>query len=299
MGQHLRVVLLVNTESRRGAECFGSALACFAAHGANVERAVRTADVSKLVEAARLAVERGETLIAVGGGDGTLGAVVEPIIGSDSTLAVLPLGTGNALARDLGIPAEIPAACEIAINGRAVKMSVGRVSGRVFVNVATVGLSSRIAQHLTNPMKRRFGRLVYAAALAKAYREISPFRAVLETENGVEQFDSLQVVIGNGRFHAGPFPVLPDASILERKLSVYAIETRTKAELLKFALFLPGGRHVLLNEVHSQHCLGGKLATKPAVRVTVDGEVTDRTPVEFQVDPRGLRVMAAADRCRF
>jgi len=295
MERQTTAVLLVNVGSRRGAECFDSALAGFASHGVKLKTALRSSSVPKLLDAARQAVEDGESLIAVGGGDGTLSALAEPLLGSSSTLAVIPLGTGNSLARDLGIPIDIAEACKIAVTGQPVKISVGRMAGKIFMNVATVGLSSRIAQHLTAPMKRRFGRLVYAVAVVKAYNEIQPFQAILRTENGTEEFDSLQVVIGNGRFHAGPFPVLPDASILERKLSVYAIETRTKAELLKFALFLPGGHHERLKEVHTQHCKGGFLTTSPPVRITVDGEVRIHTPAEFGVDPLGLSVMVDAE----
>jgi diacylglycerol kinase family enzyme len=87
--------------------------------------------------------------------------------------------------------------------------------------------------------------------------------------------------------------VLPDASIREGKVSIYAIEARTKSEFIKFAFFLPGGHHVQLKEVHSQHCKGGKLTTVPPMPVTVDGQVDMMTPVEFTTIPCGLNVMCA------
>ena len=126
-------------------------------------------------------------------------------------------------------------------------------------------------------------------------RKSRPFRAVLETENGTREFDCLQFVIGNGRFHAGPFPVAPDASIISGALNIYAVEGRSKWVLLKYALSLPGGHQVALAEVFSEKCNGGKLSTTPRKQVTVDGEVCTQTPIEFRSVPKGMRVVVPAD----
>ncbi len=286
-------ILLVNSRSRRGKEEFEEARLHLIGQGVRIRSALHTRHVSKLIKEAEAAIAQRQPLIIVGGGDGTMNAVAGLFVGSKSTMGVLPMGTGNAFARDLGIATKIASACEIAIAGAPTNVDIGRAGDGYFVNVATVGLTTKIAENLTDPMKRRFGRLVYAIALVRAYREIRPFHTILKTENGTQEFESIQIVIGNGRFHAGPFPVLPDASILEGKLSLYAIESRTKSELLKFALFMSGGRHVQLNEVHSEHCLGGTLTTRPQIPVTVDGQIAQTTPLVFSTVPRGLRVMAA------
>jgi len=173
-----------------------------------------------------------------------------------------------------------------------VQVDLGWANGTHFVNVATVGLTTKIAEGLTVPMKRKFGRFVYAIVLTQALRKIRPFKAKLTTEFGVREFETLQVVIGNGRYHAGPFPLSPDASITEGRLSLYALRTASKLELLKMAFLMPFGLQGTLAGVHQEECTRGRLETSPPIAVTVDGEVCPTTPLEFRIAPKALRVVA-------
>jgi diacylglycerol kinase family enzyme len=177
-------------------------------------------------------------------------------------------------------------------------VDVGEVGDRQFLNLATVGLTSLIARQLNVKMKRRFGVLSYAIALFVALRKERPFRARIETESGVEEYDTLQVVIGNGRFHGGPFPLAPDAGIDTGRLVVYSLATRSKGAFLRLALALPTGRHVDLPDVKWQTCRGGRLSTTPSMKVDVDGELCMNTPVEFRELPGALRVIAPLDFTR-
>ena len=290
-----RAVLIVNTKSRRGKEWFDTAQKALRAHGIEIEKASHFERFEDLMAAAREAIGRGVPLIVAGGGDGTFNALSDLFVGSECVLGLLPLGTGNSLARDLGIEADVEQACEIIATGKIQAIDLGFVNGTHFVNVATIGLTTRIAQNLTNDMKKRLGRFVYAVAIYRAMRRSRPFQAVLETEHGKREFDCLQFVIGNGHFHAGPFPIAPDASIVSGSLNIYAVEGRSKWALLKYALSLPGGHHIALDEVFSERCDGGKLTTSPQKQVTVDGEVCARTPLEFRSVPKGMKVVVPAD----
>ncbi len=290
-----KAVLLVNTKSRRGQEWFDLAQQELKKHGIEIEKATRFEKIDDLMREGREAIERGIPMIIAGGGDGTFNALSDLFVGKETVCGLLPLGTGNSLARDLGIQADVAQACEVIAKGKVVSVDLGYVNGTHFVNVATIGLTTRIAQNLTNDLKKRLGRFVYAVAIWRAMRKSRPFRAVLETENGTREFDCLQFVIGNGRFHAGPFPIAPDASIISGALNIYAVEGRSKWVLLKYALSLPGGHQVALAEVFSEKCNGGKLSTTPRKQVTVDGEVCTQTPIEFRSVPKGMRVVVPAD----
>jgi YegS/Rv2252/BmrU family lipid kinase len=230
--------------------------------------------------------------VIAGGGDGTFSAIARYFVNSQSVLGVLPLGTGNAFARDLGIPAQLETACEIVVNGKDAGVDLGYAGNDYFLNVATIGLTTKIAQALTVPMKRKWGRFVYAIAISQALRKVMPFQVRIETENGVDEFETLQLVLGNGRYHAGPFPLSPDASITEGKLTLYALATANKAAFLRLAMNLPTGRHVDLPEVHCQDTVGGTIITVPPMPVTVDGEVCMHTPMPFSVAPDAIRVRA-------
>jgi YegS/Rv2252/BmrU family lipid kinase len=290
-----KAVLIVNTKSRRGREWLGECHRHLTEMGVEVSQTKTFKSIGELVSEARTAVDEKVPMIIAGGGDGTFSAIARLFVDSSSVLGVLPLGTGNQFARDLSIPTDPRAACEVIAQGKVATVDMGRAAGDYFLNVATVGLTTRIAENLTVAAKRKFGRFVYAIAMANALRSVKPFRACLQTNNGEQEFDTLQVVVGNGRYHAGPFPISPEASITEGKLSIYALKTTSKGAFVKLGLHLAGGHHVDMSEVHFEDALKGTLHASPVQRVTIDGEVCASTPLEFSVAPDCLRVMAPAD----
>jgi YegS/Rv2252/BmrU family lipid kinase len=251
--------------------------------------------IQELVSETASSISRKVPLIIAGGGDGTFSAIARLFVGSESVLGVLPLGTGNQFARDLGITAEPKSACEVVAKGKIASVDMGMAANDYFLNVATVGVTTQIARNLTVESKRKFGRFVYAIALVNALRTTKPFRAHLKTDNGEIDFDTLQVVIGNGRYHAGPFAISPEASITEGKLSLYALKSTSRGAFLKLGLYLPTGHQGDLPEIHSEEATQGILRTTAPQRVTIDGEVCARTPLEFAISPDCLRVMAPLD----
>jgi diacylglycerol kinase (ATP) len=285
----------VNTHSRRGKQMYEEAKAMLSSLDVRLVSSVECSKMPRMLAEARKAVRDRVPVLIVGGGDGTFNALANVLVGSETALGVLPLGTGNAFARDLGVPADVTSACRIIATGKLAQVDVGIANGQHFLNVATVGLTTSIASSLQESLKRRYGRIIYLYAVIKAYRQIQPFEATLQTENGSLTFPTLQVVIGNGRYHAGPFRLAPDAGITTGRFSVYALESAHKTSLLKLALHLPSGDYVKLPEVHSESTFGGTLTCSPARRVTLDGEVGPQTPLKFEVAPRSLRVVVPND----
>jgi len=230
-------------------------------------------------------------LIVIGGGDGTLSAIANILAKSRSTMGILPLGTGNAFARDLGIPKELDDAIKVLSEGIESEVDLGVHDGGYFVNVATIGLTTTVAKTLTVPLKRRFGRFVYAIGITKALKEMHPFRALIETENGSTEVNAVQIVIGSGRYHGGPLPLSPTAAITSGRLRLYAVEAGSTAGLLKYALLLPTGFQGVLKSVHPEETTGGTITTNPSQSVVVDGEIASKTPLRFAIAPLALRVM--------
>ena len=244
-----------------------------------------------LPEAVESHIAHGVRLIIVGGGDGTFSSVARFFAHKETVLGVLPLGTGNAFARDLGIEPDVEAASKVLIEGKVAHVDMGRIEGRSFLNVATIGLTTRIAQSLDSGLKKHWGRAVYAVSVFKALCKIRPFRVKLTFPDGEHEFDSLQVVIGNGRLHAGPFPVSPDAHLDSGFLSVYALASRRKSDFFRMAIRLFGGHHVDLPEVKAFRVREGRIDAQPPQRLVVDGEMSKPTPAEFKVLPHALRVV--------
>jgi YegS/Rv2252/BmrU family lipid kinase len=288
-------VLIVNARSRRGREWFPLVKDALEEEGIRLHRALDLRDPSRIGVEVQSAVEAKVPLVVVGGGDGTFSLVAKHMAGSSSILGVLPLGTGNAFARDLEIPVDPQGASEVLLRGKVADVDLGRAGNDFFVNVATVGLTTRIAEQLSDEAKRRFGRMVYAIAIMRAVTRVRPFKATLLTPEEAISFETLQVVISSGRHHAGPFPVTPEAHITDRHLSGYALTTNKRSVLLKYALSLWGGRHVDLPEVTAFRTTRGRLETLPPKLVTVDGEIKLRTPLDFAVAPKAIRVAVPLD----
>lgn len=284
----------MNASSRRGRTLAAHAANELAAHGVALSETHLVRDARRLEAIVVTAAKRGARLVVVGGGDGTLGAVAGALVDTDAALGVIPLGTGNQFARDLGISSNVTSAAAVIAGGREERVDVGAIGGRCFLNTATVGLTTRIADELSVERKRALGRFSYMIAVARALPRTRPFRACLRTAEGEQCFEALQVVIGNGRFHAGPFPLAPDASITDGRLVVYVLACRSRWQLLRYALSLPGGHHVGLPYVHAVTTDAGRLETEPRERIAVDGEVILRTPITFGVRPRALRVRVPA-----
>ena len=283
-------VLLVNTRSLKGTEWLEQAKSKLEEKGIGL---AISEGFSKAPELIRRAKEeaKGDRLLIVGGGDGTMNAVANILAHTDVAMGVLPLGTGNAFARDLGIPTDLDEAVEILVSGRVSEVDLGVCDGKYFLNVATIGLSATVAKTLTVPLKRRFGRFVYAIALVKAIRQMKPFTTVIESENGTTKMEALQLVIGNGRYHAGPLPISPTAAITDGLLHLYAVEAGSRAQLIQYALLLPTGFQGALKSVHSEDTAAGKITTTPIQSVVVDGELAQKTPLNYSIEPLALKVM--------
>jgi diacylglycerol kinase (ATP) len=291
----MEAVLIVNTRSRLGQEQYVQVQRILRDAGVNLTQSCEFRRMDALIAKTKEVTTKGVPLIIIGGGDGTLSAVARCFVGSRSTLGVVPLGTGNQFARDLGIATEMEIACKVLIEGKPAEVDLGIAGENYFLNVATVGLTTRIAEELTVESKRRLGRFVYALALAQAMRKVRPFCATLSMPDGERTFNTLQIVIGNGRFHAGPFPLSPEATITDGKLSGYALATTSRWALLKCALRLPGGHQVELEDVTAFSTPEVTLQTSPPQRVTVDGEILFRTPIHLGIAPKALRVMVPQD----
>lgn len=288
-------VLYANSGSRRGQEWYEQAVETLRREGLEIKESELIQEPKRLDDKVAAAVKGGTPLVIVGGGDGTLSMVARHFVGSRSTLGLLPLGTGNAFARDLGIQASVPFASDVILKGQTRGIDLGQVGNDYFVNVVTVGLTARIVTELTDENKKRFGRAAYFIAMARGLAKVQAFRAKFSCPEKSLEFDTLQVVIGNGRYHAGPFPLAEDASITEGKLSAYALATTNRASFFKLAWALRSGRQAELPEVYSLATVGGRLETTPSRKVVVDGEISTKTPIDFKVVPQAIRVRVPAD----
>jgi len=287
--------LIVNGKSRRGREWYPQVLAKLREEGFELTETNLLRDPKLLDEHVKRAIKAKTPLVCVGGGDGTLSGACGLFVGSESTLGVLPLGTGNSLARDLGIKVDVNEACKVLTDGVVREIDLGVINDQRFVNVATIGLTTRIAESLDNEAKKKWGRMVYLTAIFKAVAKVKQFEVDLELPSGKQCMQAVQVVVGNGRFHGGPFPILPDAEIESGKLAGYVLTSLERGTLLRYGLSLVVGHHSDMKEVVPFEVKTLNIKTVPVKRITVDGETRLTTPAEFSVLHRAIRVMTPAE----
>jgi diacylglycerol kinase (ATP) len=289
------VVAVVNAGSRRGAAAFDRTAELLGQAGYDSLEMVPVRSGNDLDASLAEAVAAGPDLLVVGGGDGTVSCAAGKVAGSATTLGVLPLGTANDFARTLEMPLEPEAAVAALLAGSVVDVDLGRVNGRPYLNVASLGLSVEVTEQLTPGLKRRLGPVAYPVATLKAYRRHEPFRARLEfpdhDHEPMDLDDLLQVGVGNGRHFGGGNTVAPNASVDDHTLDVLAIEKGRMHEHMSIARFLRSGRLVEHEKVHHVTTRRVRVTTEPELSVNLDGEIAARTPATFEVEANAVRVV--------
>ena len=157
--------------------------------------------IGHLQELAREAVRDGARLVVAGGGDGTISAVANALAGSDTALGILPLGTLNHFAKDLGIPLALDAAVANAIRGRAREVDLGEVNGRVFVNNSSIGFYPQVVRQREALQEEGHGKWVaFAQALLATVRRSKSLRVRLRFGGPVLNIKADFVFIGNNEY---------------------------------------------------------------------------------------------------
>lgn len=172
---------------------------------------------------ARSAVESGVDLVIVSGGDGTVTACVAGLAGTGIPLGVLPRGTGNLLARNLGLPLDLDEALVVALTGTDRRLDVGEANGRPFVVMAGLGFDAAMLAGASENLKRHAGWAAYVLSGLRHLRD-RPVRVVLRADDGppVARWAS-SVIVGNVGTLQGNIRLLPDASPDDGVLDVVVI----------------------------------------------------------------------------
>ena len=244
------------------------------------------------------AVGDGASMVIGGGGDGTLSTIAGQLAGTGVPLGVLPLGTLNHFAKDLGIPLELDPALDVIAQGHSVEVDVGEVNGRVFINNSSLGLYPEVVRD-RELQQHRLGRGKWAALLAAsvhACRRYPVLSVQMEVDGKSYQRRSPFVFVGNNEYQMEGFGIGERSRLSDGKLSLYVTQRTGRFGLLRLALRALVGRlrqardfDVLTARelvVHTRH---------RRMRVATDGEVSWlETPLHYSVRPRALRVLVPA-----
>jgi len=287
-----RALLIVNPGSRRGKSGFAEARARLTALGLDLigEGTEPSLEPAEQIRRYQGQVDR----VVVAGGDGTLNAAVQALVGTGLPLAILPLGTANNLARTLAVPLDLQAACELAVGGPRRQIDLGWVNGRYFFTTASIGLSVQITEALTSKTKRRWGPLAYGVAAVRALTRSRAFHADISWPGGTRHSRTVQIVVGNGRYYGSALPVAADAKIDDARLDLYSLEVRHWLQLVALVPALRSGHHGSKGSVEALRATEFDVTTVVPREINVDGEICRQTPARFRILPGALEVFAPA-----
>ncbi|MBS1725791.1 MAG: hypothetical protein JST51_03665 [Armatimonadetes bacterium] len=285
-----RIAVILNAKARSGQKLFDRVSELVGDEAEFIVLSRRPQDQHEAIERAK---REGIENVWIGGGDGSVRAAASALAGTSVVLSILPLGTGNALAHELEIPMEIEAAIHFHLYEARIRyIDVGTFNDEVFVNVATLGLTSRIMEQVQASDKGTFGRLVYLPAVARAYSATRPFQIRVETNEGTFDGNAMQFVAASTRLHAGPFPVSRDAEIDDGRLSIYVVEATTQKNLMRYGAALLLGQQTRLPEVWNVETELAKVTLQRTRRFVVDGDAFKAKTVTIGVRNVALAVTA-------
>ncbi len=238
------------------------------------------------------AVRAGYDLLIGCGGDGTVHYLLPSVFGSSVTLGIIPLGSGNDLARGLGIPRDYGVACDVLALGRTRALDLARIGDRFFASVASVGLSAEVNRIANARAATAFGgRWRYLGALFRGLRSYAPRSLRLWVDERELEREVVLAAVGNGAFFGGGFKILPHAEVDDGWLDLCLVNRLDRLQILRAIPSVYRGRHWEHPAVEFYRARRIRILSTEPLSVFADGEYIQETPVTIEIVPRAIHVV--------
>jgi YegS/Rv2252/BmrU family lipid kinase len=275
-----------------GAPLVEEVMRALASRGATVERTT-AANLTAATHAARQAANSGNyDAIVAAGGDGTIRHVASALIGTDTPLGIIPVGTGNVLAHEIGLAATPAAVASMLLDGPVSTVACAEANGETFLLMVGAGFDARVLSALDQRLKSRVGKMAYAGPLLGAL--IRPADTLNVTVDG-QHHTASWAVIANARHYGGHFVLAPRAGILERGLEAILFKSKSRAVLVGQLMSLAAGRleprAALGGDVEMLRCSRVSITAHEPVPTQIDGDVLGTTPLEVSAGTAEMRLI--------
>jgi diacylglycerol kinase (ATP) len=238
-------------------------------------------------------------LIVAAGGDGTVNEVVNGLFAASRPLAVLPLGTGNVLANEIGLPRNPRRIARVIADGTAKPIWPGRAGDRLFVAMTGVGFDAAVLAALDPGLKRRVGKLAFVWAILLCLLHYRPSEFVVSTADGA--YRAASVIVTKGRLYAGRFVIAPAARLDDPLLHIVLFRQAGRFAVLRcLGAMMLGALHRLpdVSIITTQRVsvAAGQPVTAGPSLVETDGEIGGRLPLTIEIAEAPL-LLVQPGRC--
>jgi diacylglycerol kinase family enzyme len=274
----------------------------FNARGADIK--IFAVEGSLFRDTAKSLAESGYDVVVAAGGDGTVSAVASGLAHSKTPLGVLPVGTLNHFAKDIGVPLDLPLAVELIVTGTAHAIDIAEVNGNYFINNSSIGLYPKIVKERDKQQEQlqrsKWPAMMSAALMLFQKYPLIGVRLTKEVQDMVltEVVRTPFVFIGNNRYEMDLLTLGTRKSIQSGKLSLYMVRNGNRWSLLKVFIHILRGRlskkrkfqtedfeYRLLDELTIE-------TKRPIVDVATDGEAFHlKPPLKYRLHPSALQVV--------
>ena len=286
------IALLTNPSAGKGRGCRSAAIALPRLREAGiVVRDLAGRDGDEALDLARQCVAEGVESLVVCGGDGMVHLATQVLAGTDTNLGIIPAGTGNDVARYLGIPRNDPQlAADIVVGSFVRTIDLAQAGPAYFVTVLASGFDSKVNER-ANRLRWPRGQVRYTLATLAELRVFEPLPYVLELDGETRRLEAMLVAVGNGPSFGGGLRITHGALMDDGLLDVVVIKPMSKPELVRTYPKLYSGRHVTHRQ-YEHHLVRSITIAAPGVVAYADGERLGSLPLTVNVAPNALRVLA-------
>lgn len=281
-----KLVILNPAAKSEKATAFQRKIESLCEHNCETEMTSAPGDARAL--AAR-AVSEGFTTVVAAGGDGTINEVVNGLAGSNVALGLLPVGTMNVFATELGLPMDVQKCWKIIEEGKTRMVDLPVANGQYFIQLAGVGLDAQVVEETSREFKKNFGPLSYVISASQIAARKPP-KIFVESDDSPPREGSF-MLIGNGRYYGGPFVLFNDAKVDDGKLDVLIFRNLSHLDIIRYLQGIMFGTHIDLHDVEYFQTSRVRVTSEERVPVEVDGELLGEVPVTFQISPHRLKVL--------
>jgi len=240
------------------------------------------------------ATQAGMDIVVAAGGDGTINETIQALAQTQTALGILPMGTVNVWAREVGIPFNLREAARVLLNGQRRRIDLGVANERYFLLMAGVGLDAEVTRTVERHRLKRWGLLAYGFVTFRLSMRYRGTRVCLFMNSRRLRTRALLIIIGNTQLYAGAFHFTGQARCDDGLLDVCIIRRQGFFSRLHIILNAFRGRPRLGPRVTTERCTSLHLEASPSLPIQVDGEPVGTTPLDCHVAPAALAVIVPA-----